>query len=86
MFYVFKHDRLSLAHTKITVPSEFAKEVLQSVCRAFWFLYPEDSQPQNLILLKARTDGVPCFVDVMKKEARVLRTRYPKSVPISYQL
>lgn len=84
MFYVLKHDRLRLARTKIAVPSEFANEVLQPVCRAFWFLYPENSL-QNIILLKASTYGIPCFADVGKTQAGVLRTRYPKPVPISYQ-
>lgn len=68
MFYVLKHDRLRLARTKITVPSEFANEVLQPVCRAFWFLYPENSL-QNIILLKESTYGIPCFADVGKTQA-----------------
>lgn len=84
VFCVLKHDRLRLACTKIAVPSEFTNEVLQPVCRAFWFLYPENSL-QNIILLKASTYGIPCFADVAKTQAGVLQTRYLEPVPISYQ-
>lgn len=39
-------------------------KVLQPVCWAFWFLYPENSELQSIILFKASTHGAPCFADV----------------------